>query len=66
VAGNALPPDQIDLVRKNASYVMIYWGALYYKDVFGNDRRTRYCWSFKGPDMTESANDLCLQHNDSY
>ena len=66
VQGKTLPPDQIDLIRKNPNFVMLFWGVLHYKDVFGIQHCTRYCWAFKGSDMTESANDICLQHNDSY
>lgn len=66
IRGNPLSKQQADLVRDGTQYMMIYWGAIHYRDAFGVDRCTRYCFSFKGPSMTENDAELCLQHNDSY
>lgn len=66
IRGPLLTNDQVAAVRKGTDFVLLLWGALYYKDTFGNSRCTRYCFSFKGQDMAESDADICLQHNDSY
>ncbi|MBR1121385.1 hypothetical protein JQ628_07645 [Bradyrhizobium lablabi] len=58
--------EQVDLVKKGGDYVLVYWGALHYKDVFGAQRCTRYCWSFSGANMDAANAELCFQHNDSY
>lgn len=62
--GHNITLEQVDLVKKGTTFVIMYWGALFYKDVFGNRHCSRYCWTFKGADMSEAAADTCFQHND--
>jgi hypothetical protein len=66
IRGNPINKEQADLVTRGTQWALMYWGALYYKDVFGAERCTRYCFAFKGADLSESTAELCFQHNDSY
>jgi hypothetical protein len=62
--GKPISKQQIDLVRDGSEYRMLYWGVVYYKDVFGGQRCARYCWQFGGQDMSANRAGMCLQHND--
>jgi hypothetical protein len=57
--------EQIDQVR-SGSHQIIYFGAAFYKDIFGNQHCTRFCWGFGGQSMAENDVELCAQHNDTH
>jgi hypothetical protein len=58
--------EQIASVRNGSQYQLQFWGTIHYKDIFGKQRCTRYCWGFYGPSMAENDSEYCLQHNDAY
>jgi hypothetical protein len=60
-----LSKEQADSVREGKDVLFVYAGIVTYYDAFGEEHYTRYCWSFKGPSMTESDAEWCPGHNDS-
>ena len=63
--GHQMSPTQIELARNGMEYQFIYYGIIFYDDAFGDHHYTRYCWIFKGENMTDKDADACLGHNDS-
>jgi hypothetical protein len=60
-----LKKDDIEHIRAGTKKIT-FWGVIFFKDIFGTQHCTRYCWIFKGQSMGGKDADLCLQHNDTH
>jgi hypothetical protein len=65
IRGHTLSQQQIALAKAGIEYQMAVWGIFYYRDAFDTSHYTRFCWLFRGEDMTESHAEACIGHNDS-
>jgi len=62
---NSLSPKQDALVEEGNEFKIVYYGILYYRDTFSDPHYTRFCWMYKGKEMTAKDTDVCFGHNDS-
>jgi hypothetical protein len=63
--GTPLSQQQVDLIRNGKEYQLVFWGMVTYTDAFGAKHFTRFCYLYKGPNMTSKDADICFGHNDS-